>query len=68
VFAAHPTAASTSIFPECDACDPDALGVVELRRAWERKRLDPHLAPYADLAEPFDEDELEVEEHERADD
>ena len=67
VFAAHPTAGSTSIFVECDACDPDALGVVELRHAWERKRLDPQLAPYAELAEPFDEDELEVEEHERAD-
>jgi ATP-dependent helicase/nuclease subunit B len=67
VFAAHPTAQSTSIFVECDACDPDALGVVELRRAWDRKRLDPQLAPYAALAEPFDEDELEVEEHERTD-
>ncbi len=67
VFAAHPTAQSTSIFVECAACDPDALGVVELRRAWDRKRLDPNLAPYAELAEPFDEGEVEIEEHERAD-
>ena len=37
------------------SCDPDGLGVTELRRAWERKRADPALAPYADLAEPLDE-------------
>jgi hypothetical protein len=32
------------------------LGTVELRAAWERKRHDPALAPYAQLAEPLDED------------
>jgi hypothetical protein len=30
------------------------LGVTELRRAWERKRLDAALATYADLAEPLE--------------
>jgi RecB family exonuclease len=56
IFPPHPTATSTS-WVDCDYCDPDALGVVELRRHWERKRADPALAPYVDLAEP---PELEV--------
>jgi ATP-dependent helicase/nuclease subunit B len=54
VFASHPTEASSSFFPECDACDPDHLGVTELRRAWERKRFDPALTAYAQLSEPLD--------------
>jgi ATP-dependent helicase/nuclease subunit B len=54
VFASHPTVVSSSPFVQCAACDPDALGVTELRHAWERKRFDPALAPYADLAEPLD--------------
>ena len=55
VFPAHPDDASTrpSRF-RCRACDPDGLGVVDLRRAWDHKRDDPALAPYADLAEPLD--------------
>jgi hypothetical protein len=56
VFASHPTAVSTAIFTECDACDPDELGVIELRRAWDRKRFDPALVPYAQLAEPMDDE------------
>ena len=54
VFPSHPTSVSTNPWVECEYCDPDGLGVIELRRAWERKRLDPALAPYADLAEPLD--------------
>jgi ATP-dependent helicase/nuclease subunit B len=57
VFASRPTAMSTAIFTECHACDPDELGVTELRRSWDRKRFDPALVPYAQLAEPFDDDE-----------
>jgi RecB family exonuclease len=53
VFPAHPTAVSTSPFVECPACDPDALGVAELRRAWDAKSRDPALALYAALAEPL---------------
>jgi ATP-dependent helicase/nuclease subunit B len=56
VFASHPTAISTAIFVQCQACDPDGLGVIELRRAWERKRLDPALIPYAEVAEPLDDE------------
>jgi len=55
-FASHPTQVSSSPFVQCAACDPDGLGVTELRRAWERKRFDPALTPYAQLAEPLDED------------
>lgn len=36
----------------CEYCDPDGLGTAELRRAWERKRDDTLVAPYARLAEP----------------
>jgi hypothetical protein len=60
-FASHPTSVSSSPWVECAACDPDALGVTELRRAWERKRADPALAPYAELAEPLDDAEAEEE-------
>jgi ATP-dependent helicase/nuclease subunit B len=51
VFPPHPIALSTSRV-NCSYCDPDALGVVELRRQWERKRAEPGLADYAELAEP----------------
>lgn len=57
VFVSHPTAMSTSIFTECSACDPDDLGVIELRRAWDRKRFDSTLVPYAQLVEPLDDDD-----------
>ncbi|MGH9135411.1 MAG: PD-(D/E)XK nuclease family protein, partial [Acidimicrobiales bacterium] len=36
----------------CRYCDPDGLGVTDLRRDWERKRDDPLVAAYAQLAEP----------------
>jgi RecB family exonuclease len=68
VFAAHPTATSTSLWVECDACDPDALGVTELRRAWDRKRVDPALAPYAHLAEPLEDAVIEIVGEELPDD
>jgi RecB family exonuclease len=62
VFASHPTEVSSSPRIECAACDPDGLGTTELRRAWERKRFSPALAPYAELAEPLDDADAEVEE------
>ena len=55
VFPAHPTAGSTTPFIECHSCDPDGLGVADLRARWDRKRLDPDLALYAELADPFEE-------------
>lgn len=61
VFAPHPTATSSTPWVECEACDPDGLGVSELRRGWERKRNDPALAPYAQLAEPLEHAEVRTE-------
>ena len=39
-------------FIECPYCDPDGLGVTELRDGWRRKRSDPRLARYLALTEP----------------
>jgi hypothetical protein len=52
VFPSFPTDSAGSPFVACAYCDPDALGVVDLRRAWERKRSDPQLAGFVTLAEP----------------
>jgi hypothetical protein len=60
VFAPRPSALSTYFWIECHACNPDGLGTAELRKQWERKRFDPALARYADLAEPLQEEPAEV--------
>jgi hypothetical protein len=65
LFPPHPEARSTYFRIACHVCNPDGLGSAELRAQWERKRSDPALARYADLAEPLDE-ELEDEETEGA--
>jgi hypothetical protein len=53
VFPPYPTASSTTPrFVACPYCDPDGLGVVDLRRAWDRKRGDPGLAGFVGLVEP----------------
>ncbi len=57
VFPNFPTVSTGSPFVECPYCDPDALGVADLRRAWERKRGDPQLAGFVGLAEPAPDDE-----------
>jgi len=51
VFPARPTASSSDPYVRCRYCDPDGLGVTDRRREWERKRDDPALAAYAQLAE-----------------
>ncbi len=53
-FPHHPVE-SFGPFVACRYCDPDGMGVADLRRDWERKRDDPAVAPYAQLAEPVDE-------------
>jgi len=53
VFPNHPTATSTTPFVECAYCDPDHLGVVELRRHFERKQADAAMAPFVGLARPL---------------
>lgn len=52
VFPARPSAEPPWRWVDCWYCDPDGLGTGELRRAWERKRLDPSLAGYLRLCEP----------------
>ena len=61
VFPHYPTASSTSPFIECPSCDPDGLGVSDLRRAFEAKASDPALAVFLDLAEPLADTPLDVE-------
>ena len=48
-------ALSTFFRIACQVCDPDGLGTAELRKQWDRKRHDPALQEYADLAEPLEE-------------
>lgn len=56
VFPHHPTAASTSLWVECPFCDPDGMGVAELRRQYERKRADPAMDVFVNLVDPVLED------------
>lgn len=51
-FIARPTASSSDPYVRCRYCDPDGLGVTERRREWDRKRNDPLVAAYAEMAEP----------------
>jgi RecB family exonuclease len=60
VFPHHPTALSTTPWVVCAYCDPDALGVAGLRRAWERKAEDPALAPFHALAELEEESDVDA--------
>ena len=41
-------------FVECPYCDPDGLGVTELRRAWTASVPTPALAPFFELVDPDD--------------
>jgi len=50
-FPARPDASGTP-WVTCPYCDPDGLGVADLRRDWERKRNHPAVAAYAGMAEP----------------
>jgi len=56
VFPHYPTASSTSPFIECPSCDPDGLGVTDLRRAYEAKSSDPAMAVFVDLVLADEED------------
>jgi ATP-dependent helicase/nuclease subunit B len=50
-FPARPDTSGTP-WVTCPYCDPDGLGVADLRRDWERKRSHPAVAAYAGMAEP----------------
>ncbi len=51
MFPHFPGARSTAPSVECRYCDPDGLGVVDLRRQLDRKRADPALAAYLERVE-----------------
>jgi hypothetical protein len=59
VFPPRPSDLSTFFYIDCHTCDPDGLGTAELRKQWERKRADPALATYAQLAEPLEDEVAE---------
>jgi ATP-dependent helicase/nuclease subunit B len=65
VFPHYPTASSTSPVIECPSCDPDGLGVTDLRRAYEAKSSDPAMAVFVELAEPLADTPLDVESEQR---
>lgn len=52
VFPLRPTDDPPFGWVDCWYCSPDGLSTNELRRDWERKRLDPALAAYLALCEP----------------
>ncbi|HEX7131794.1 MAG TPA: PD-(D/E)XK nuclease family protein, partial [Iamia sp.] len=52
LFPAHPTDHQGQPWNPCWSCDPDFLGVADLRRAWEAKAADPALAGYLTLIDP----------------
>lgn len=54
IFPAHPSKTDPRGWVECWACTPDGLSSSQLRGDWGRKRHDPVLLAYADLAEPED--------------
>jgi len=61
VFPNHPTASSTKPWVECPFCDPDGLGVADLRSQFECKRADPAMSAFVDLVAPLAEIDLGVE-------
>lgn len=50
LFPARPDPNDSGPWVRCPYCNPDGLGVTELRRTWERKRTDPALGAYVALA------------------
>jgi hypothetical protein len=56
LFPANPPEDAYGGWVACAYCDPDGLGAKDRRAAWARKKLDPLLRPYVDLAEPADGD------------
>lgn len=51
-FPLHPTDRTGSPFNPCWSCDPDFLGVTDLRRAWDAKADDPGVATFRELIDP----------------
>ncbi|MGC8627677.1 MAG: PD-(D/E)XK nuclease family protein, partial [Acidimicrobiales bacterium] len=55
VFPHYPQAMASSTFVECPYCDPDGLGVADLRRQLGKKRESPALRTFFELVEPLGE-------------
>jgi ATP-dependent helicase/nuclease subunit B len=60
VFPPYPTASSTTPWVECPYCDPDGMGVAELRRQYEHKRADDAMGAFVNFAHPFEDADVEA--------
>src|SRR6202044_159751 len=61
VFPPHPTAQSTSIRVECPYCDPDGMGVAELRRQYDHKQADAAMDAFVHFAHPLEDIAVDTE-------
>jgi hypothetical protein len=68
VFPPYPTAQSTSPGVECPYCDPDGMGVAELRRQYEHKRADHAMDAFVSFAHPLEDIDVDIETEQLADD
>ncbi len=55
-FPSYPSGKSNTTWVECACCDPDGMGVAELRRQYGRKRADPAMAPFVEFVDPLEDD------------
>jgi hypothetical protein len=68
VFPPYPTAQSTSIRVECPYCDPDGMGVAELRRQYEHKQADDAMDAFVSFAHPLEDIEIDTDTEQLPDD
>jgi RecB family exonuclease len=68
VFPPYPTAQSTSFRVECPYCDPDGMGVAELRRQYEHKQADHAMDAFVNFAHPLEDIEVDTVTEQLADD
>jgi RecB family exonuclease len=68
VFPPYPTAQSTSPRVECPYCDPDGMGVAELRRQYEHKRADQAMDAFVRFAHPLEEIDVDIDTEQLLDD
>jgi ATP-dependent helicase/nuclease subunit B len=61
VFPTHPTAQSTSIRVECPYCDPDGMGVAELRRQYEHKQADEAMDAFVNFVQPLEDIDVDTD-------
>jgi hypothetical protein len=68
VFPHYPTAQSTAIRVECPYCDPDGMGVAELRRQYEHKQADHAMDAFVHFAHPLEDIDVDTETEQLVDD